>query len=296
MGTEELRDGRARRALRAFGAPPLVFAHRGASGYLPEHSLEAYALAYGLGAHVLEPDLVMTRDHVLICLHDIHLERVTDVARVFPGRARDDGSFHALDFTLDEVRRLAATGGQRHGIRGCGVATFEEFLGLVRHLEERVGQPVAIAPEMKKPAAHAAGGADLVGAVARSLKAAGLASGPDARCVVQCFEEEGLVALKDEHGVECARMLCTGKEPPTAAELDRIAGFADMLGASRKAVEAGDGALVADCHRRGIAVVPYTFGDEREAMAEHFGRFGVDGLFTDFTDVGLRARDDAAGR
>jgi len=293
---EELKDGRARRALRAWGEPPLVFAHRGASGYLPEHTLEAYALAYGLGAHVLEPDVVLTRDHVPICLHDVHLERVTDVAQVFPGRAREDGRFHALDFTLDEVRRLTVTGGERHRLRGFGVATFEEFLTLVGHLEERVGRRVAIAPEMKKPAAHAAAGADLVAVVARALKASGHASEPEARCVVQCFEEEGLIALRGEHGVQCTRMLCTGEEPPDAAALDRVAGLADMLGVSRKAIEATDGGLVDACHRRGVAVVPYTFGDEREAMAEHFGRFGVDGLFTDFTDVGLLARADALRR
>ncbi|WP_416374910.1 glycerophosphodiester phosphodiesterase family protein, partial [Methanothrix soehngenii] len=84
----------------------LVIAHRGASGYLPEHTLEAYALAYGMGADYVEPDLVLTKDGVFICLHDIHLESTTNVEEVFPDRAREDGRWYAADFTLSEIKQL----------------------------------------------------------------------------------------------------------------------------------------------------------------------------------------------
>ena len=83
---------------------PIVIAHRGASAYLPEHTLAAKALADGQGADFIEQDVVLTRDGVPIVLHDIHLESTTDVAERYPERAREDGHFYAIDFDLREVR------------------------------------------------------------------------------------------------------------------------------------------------------------------------------------------------
>ena len=84
----------------------IVIAHRGASGYLPEHTLAAKALAHGMGADYIEQDVVLTADDHPIVLHDIHLDLVTDVAERFPRRARADGRFHAIDFTLAEIQQL----------------------------------------------------------------------------------------------------------------------------------------------------------------------------------------------
>ncbi len=86
----------------------LVIAHRGASGYLPEHTLEAKALAYGMGADYLEQDVVATRDDELVVIHDIHLDRVSNVAEKFPRRKRDDGRYYVRDFDLAEIRTLRA--------------------------------------------------------------------------------------------------------------------------------------------------------------------------------------------
>jgi len=97
-------------------AEPLVIAHRGASGYLPEHTLAAKALAHGQGADYLEQDVVLTADDVPIVLHDIHLDSTTDVADRFPDRARPDGRWYAVDFSLAEVRQLAV--GERLGRDG----------------------------------------------------------------------------------------------------------------------------------------------------------------------------------
>ena len=115
-----------RRALQVFGvlamslitssgafAQKIVVAHRGASGYLPEHTLEAKAMAYAMGADYIEQDVVMTKDDQLIVIHDITLDRTTDVAEKFPGRARADGKHYAIDFTLAEIRQLAASEGAR---------------------------------------------------------------------------------------------------------------------------------------------------------------------------------------
>ncbi len=88
---------------------PIVIAHRGASGYLPEHTLAAKALAYGQGADFLEQDVVLTKDDQPIVLHDIQLDAVTNVAQAFPDRARQDGRYYAIDLTLAEIQSLRVT-------------------------------------------------------------------------------------------------------------------------------------------------------------------------------------------
>ncbi len=85
---------------------PIIIAHRGASGYLPEHTLAAKALAHTMGADYLEQDLVLSKDGVPMVLHDVYLDMVTDVARRHPDRRRRDGRFYAIDFTLAELKRL----------------------------------------------------------------------------------------------------------------------------------------------------------------------------------------------
>ena len=82
----------------------LVIAHRGASGYLPEHTLAAKAMAYAQGADYIEQDLVMTKDGRIVVLHDKYLDTVSDVAEVFQGRQRDDGRFYVIDFGKVEAK------------------------------------------------------------------------------------------------------------------------------------------------------------------------------------------------
>src|SRR5690606_29927835 len=117
---------------------PVVIAHRGASGYLPEHTLAAYAMGYAMGADYIEPDLVLTKDKHFICLHDIHLEATTNVEEVFPDRRRDDGKWYAADFTLAEIKTLEAQerikGRFPQGHSPLGVPTFEEMVELVQGL------------------------------------------------------------------------------------------------------------------------------------------------------------------
>lgn len=271
---------------------PLVFAHRGASGYLPEHTLAAYALAFGQGADVLEPDVVLTKDDVPICLHDVHLERVTDVATRFPGRARGDGRIHAIDFTLAELRTVQATGGARHGLGGHGIPTLAEMVALTRHLEERAGREVGIAPELKAPASHRAQGKDLEAAALAVLRAAGYEDRPE-RCVVQCFEPETLVRLRGEFATKLTLLeLLEGDEAPSADLLETISGRADAIGPPKGMIETTGGALVRDAHAKGLLVVPYTFKDDEDEAHRFFHTHGVDGLFSDYPDVALRARDE----
>ena len=83
-----------------------IIAHRGASGYLPEHTLSAKSLAFAMGADYLEQDVVATRDGELLVFHDLERDALTDVATRFPGRARDDGRHYCIDFDLEEIRSL----------------------------------------------------------------------------------------------------------------------------------------------------------------------------------------------
>jgi len=117
--------------------PKLLIAHRGASGAAPEHKIDAYRLAIEQGADFIEPDLQISRDGVLICIHDPTLERTTDVSEVFPARFREavEGGrrvrrWHAVDFTLEEIRRLNAGAWFHERYRGVRVPTFADAIDL----------------------------------------------------------------------------------------------------------------------------------------------------------------------
>ena len=85
----------------------LVIAHRGASGYIPEHTMESKSMAYAMGADYIEQDIVLTKDNVPIVIHDIFLDEVTNVSEIFPKRSREDGRFYLIDFSLEEIMKLS---------------------------------------------------------------------------------------------------------------------------------------------------------------------------------------------
>ena len=149
------------------GAAPLVIGHRGASGYLPEHTLEAYRRAIELGADFIEPDLVMTKDGVLIARHEPVLDATTDVAtrsefaskkttKLLDGIATT--GFFASDFTLEEIKRLRAV--QPNAARPqefngqFEIPTFEEILDLVERQKWEARRTVGVYPETKHPTFH----------------------------------------------------------------------------------------------------------------------------------------------
>ena len=163
-------------AMAADSNEKIVIAHRGASGYLPEHTLPAKAMAYAQGADYLEQDLVMTKDDHLVVLHDHYLDRVTDVADRFPDRARKDGRYYAIDFTLDEIKSLKFTEGfdiengkkvQTYpgrfpmGKSDFRVHTFEEEIEFVQGLNHSTGKNIGIYPEIKAPWFHHQEGKDI---------------------------------------------------------------------------------------------------------------------------------------
>lgn len=195
-------------------AKPLVIAHRGASGYLPEHTLEAKAYAHAQGADYLEQDLVLSKDGVPVVLHDIHIDTTTDVAQRFPDRKRADGRYYALDFTVAELKQLKAferfnakTGKQvfpkRYDSKSSPstfvISTFEEELQLIQGMNRSTGRVAGIYPELKQPQWHRENGADLSRAVLPILAKYGYTTKADL-CFLQCFEIGEVRRLRHELG------------------------------------------------------------------------------------------------
>lgn len=196
-------------------APPtkkIVIAHRGASGYLPEHTLPAKAMAYAQGVDYLEQDLVMTKDDKLIVLHDHYLDRVTDVADRFPDRARQDGRFYAIDFTLDEIRSLQFTeefqvenGKRVQKFAGrfpmfksnFHIHTFAEEIEFIQGLNHSTGKRVGLYPEIKAPWFHQNEGKDISKHVLLTLKKYGYTTSND-MVYLQCFDPNELKRIRRE--------------------------------------------------------------------------------------------------
>lgn len=271
-------------------ADKIVIAHRGASGYLPEHTLEAKAMAYGMGAHYIEQDVVMTKDDHLIVLHDITLDRTTDVDEQYPNRARDDGRYYAIDFTLEEIRGLKASEGFRlengEKVQGYSnrfpmgssffrVATLEEEIQLIQGMNKSTGNDIGIYPEIKQPEFHRNEGKDISTAVVNLLKQYGYASKQD-KVFVQTFSFAELEVIKNDilpaAGIDINLIQLIGSESsyPWMFEGDgmsNLAEFADGIGPEKGLVISRSSSrgnleispLVDRAHAAGLQVHPYTY-------------------------------------
>lgn len=296
---------------------PSIIAHRGASGYLPEHTIAAKAAAYAMGADFLEQDLVLSKDGIPVVLHDIHLDTTTDVGQKFPDRHRADGRYYAIDFTLAELRQLHAT--ERFNLKtrkavfpkrfpiwqgSFELHTFEEELQLIQGLNRSTGRGVGIYPEIKAPAWHRGEGQDISRIVLEILHRYGYRSKPD-NCFLQCFEWDEVKRLRTELGYGGRLILLLGDDAAgrlhcTPAGLAEVAKIADGIGPAMSLVvgSAVDRPyritdLVAQAHAAKLLVHPYTlradelpkFVTSFEALCRIvFTEAQVDGAFTDFTD------------
>ena len=300
-------------------ADPLIIAHRGASGYLPDHTLAAYRLAIEQGADVIEPDLVATRDGVLVARHENEIGGTTDVADKFPERkttktvdGRSQTGWFTEDFTLEELKTLRATQPlafrpQDHNGR-YPVATFAEILGLVSEVERGSGRRVAIEPEIKHPSYFREIGLPLEEPLVTALQSAGYrdASAP---VFIQCFEEASLRRLDGLTDVRLLLLVAdAGERWLTPPGMKELSAFAEGLGVHKEhLIPKVDGRwqtpneVVAHAHAQGLVVHVYTFRDEARYLAENdagdpraelrrFMALGIDGVFTDFPDTALSAR------
>jgi glycerophosphoryl diester phosphodiesterase len=271
----------------------LVIAHRGASGYLPEHTLEAYALAYAQGADLIEPDVVLSRDGVLVCNHDIHMGQTTDVAERFPDRRRADGRYYFIDFTVAELKTLAVKGRNDAAEPGYQIPTLAEMLAMISRLNERSGRAVGTIPEPKSPAWHREQGQPIEAKLLEQYAALGYTRRTDP-AIVQCFELDSLRRMRNELKSDLRLVYLLGQSPDDRT-LDELATFADGIGPAAKLIE-NDGqsiannSLVRRAHERRLKVYPYTFGTDEASTRRFFWIYGVDGLFSDFPDVAVRAR------
>lgn len=281
----------------AAAAPLLVIAHRGASGERPEHTLAAYERAIDAGADFIEPDLVVTKDLVLIARHETELSDTTDVAAraEFADRKRTKdvegrmvSGWFAEDFTLAEIRSLRAKE-RLPALRPANtrfdglyqVPTFEEVVALAKAKEAERGRVVGLYPELKHPTMlMEQAGIDTVDLLVNALRKAGLDKAKD-RVFVQIFEVAPLQRLDrlvevplillisseggpyDEKGLRWSDML-------TPSGLAEIAKYADGIGPFMGHVLKPDGSatrLVADAQAAGLKVHPWTLRKENFFMA-----------------------------
>ena len=276
-------------ALAADAACMEVIAHRGASGYLPEHTLPAYALAYGQGAHWIEPDVVLTADGVPVALHDNTLERTTDVAARYPDRRRDDGRYYARDFAYAEIVRLRVVEPRpnRYPHATFRVPRLEEVLQLVHGLNRTTGRTVGVYPELKPELQP--GLADAVLAVLSRY---------EVPVRLQSFDAHVLAKLATDHPrVQLVRDATETEDDG----LDQIATYAAGIGVSSFALT-DDATLVARAHARGLLVHVFTLRADDERRAGSFAdeviglaAQGIDGVFTDHPDQALAALESLPG-
>jgi glycerophosphoryl diester phosphodiesterase len=278
-----------------------------------------------MGADYLEQDVVATHDDQLVVLHDIHLDRVSDVEFKFPDRKRDDGRYYVRDLTLAEVRSLLVhertdANGQlvypeRSNPDGeeLRIHTLAEELNFIAQLQAGAGRSVGIYPEIKRPQWHRTEGVDITALILAELGANGYTSHNDP-VYLQCFDDQELVRIRQRHNCELKLIQLIGENDWGEAGTDydelrstdglrRLAETVDGIGPwvnhlYRQSTDGRreDSGLVSRAHDAGLAVHPYTFRcDDLPAGFESFtellefatAELCVDGLFTDFPDLVL---------
>ncbi|MBT8052280.1 MAG: glycerophosphodiester phosphodiesterase [Xanthomonadales bacterium] len=307
--------------------PPFaVIAHRGASGYLPEHTLAGVAMAHAMGADYIEQDVVLTRDNVLIVLHDLYLDAVSDVADRFAGRERNDGHYYAIDFSLEEIRTLRVHERQKPGGEPgfpdrfphkdalFHIPTLEEEIKLIQGLNRSRKKNTGIYIEPKAPAWHLQEGRDIMAEVLTVLGKFGYRSRRD-KAILQSFDFELLRNCRNELKTDLKLVQLIGENSwqestaefnylRTEAGLQSVAEFADGIGPwLMQLVDVEkDGnveitALASLAHSAGLFVHGYTLradqlpvaaGGMRHALDLLVNEVRLDGVFTDHPDQVLR--------
>ncbi|CRK60472.1 Glycerophosphoryl diester phosphodiesterase [Alloactinosynnema sp. L-07] len=334
---------------RRDSALPLVLGHRGASGYRPEHTLAAYELAARMGADYIEPDLVPTKDGVLVARHEPEIGGTTDVANhpEFADRKATknlDGvqvtGWWTEDFTLAElktlraVERIPALRPRNTVFNGrYEVPTLQEVIDLSKRLSRELRRDIGIYPETKHPTYFRKLGLELEPKLVWTLTRNGL-NHPRAKVFVQSFEVSNLKALKGKLRVPLIQLTSANGAPYdfvdsgdprkyadliTPAGLREVATYASGIGPAKDQVIPRDAAgnltaptaLVGNAHAAGLKVHPYTFRVENNFLPTNlrssanpadagnlFGELsafwaaGVDGLFTDNSDIAVESRTE----
>lgn len=292
----------------------IVVAHRGASEYLPEHTLEAKAMAYAMQPDYIEQDLVLSKDNVPIVIHDIYLDDVTDVAEKFTERKRADGRYYVIDFTFEEIQKLRVTerfnpktGKQVYANRfpknesSFRLHSLQDEIELIQGLNHSTGNHIGIYPEIKNPTFHYSEGRDFSKIVLNILSDYGYKTKED-KCILQCFDAKELERIRKE--LQSKLFLVQLIEfPEETQQLKHFASYADGIGPWYKQLlsENTNGkfsftSLVAEAHQLGLVVHPYTFRADQLGEFDSFEHMvntllykaNADGGFTDFPDQMLK--------
>lgn len=295
----------------ASDSDPIVIAHRGASGYRPEHTLMAYRMGIEMGADYIEPDLVLTKDGKLVARHDVYLSDSTNVADhpEFADRRRElhgKSDWWVFDFTLKELRTLKAV--QARPTRGTDydgmetIPTIEEIMTLVE--AERGDATVGLYIEMKHPMEYKALGLDPTEALLRVFKAA---NEKDIPVYFQCFSGDYLKEIAPQTSVPLIWLIEgvvdaeTGQqvlEEPIGKYGDILAGIGPykLLLADQKRRSTG---VTEAAHALGYKVHPWTFRADQvgegfqdmESELSLYWSLGVDGVFSDHADIAIKSRN-----
>ena len=281
----------------------ILVAHRGASAYAPEHTIASYKLAIEQKADFVEQDLQITKDGVLVCMHDLTLERTTNVEDVFPTRFKQDVSedqqpgaqtakhWYVSDFTLAEIKQLDAGSWKDPKFKGERVPTWQEAIDFVRG-------KAGLYPETKAPEVYGKRGFDMEKLLMDSLKKNKLdrpGADPKTPLIIQSFSDASLRKLRDIHKTKLPLVFLIHDDPQqkwlTEAGLKTVKGFADGIGPNKTLIER-EPKLVQWAHAAGLTVTPYTFRSAmtgkyktvNEEMTQFLYTYGVDALFTDNPD------------
>ena len=306
----------------------IVIAHRGASGYLPEHTLSAVAYAYALGADFIEQDIVLSKDAHPVVLHDIHLDQVTNVKEKFPSRSRADGRWYARDFDLLELKSLRVN--ERVQLDGSGavfptrfpydqgvfdIPTLQEEIDLIKGLNQSTGRNVGIYPEIKKPAWHMQEGVDISKVVLEVLSKNDYNSATD-NIFLQCFDSTELKRIKNKLNSSLPLIQLIGNNAWNESDDDYDLMLTRQGTKNISSYAVGVGPYLQLLYQTSVAnnkiqptvfnqfvrennllINPYTFREDAVPLAfEDFSEMvnwfskvlNVDGMFTDFVDKTAR--------
>jgi glycerophosphoryl diester phosphodiesterase len=294
----------------AQAANPVVIAHRGASGYLPEHTLAGYELAVKMGADYIEPDLQLTSDGGLVAMHDDTLQRTTNVVDLFAPR---NGGYKVSDFSLAEIRTLTVkpTGtaadaypGFTPAARAMRVPSFDEVIALAKAQSVTAGRVVGIYPEAKQadPA--------MEDKILTTLLQQRYGNATD-KIFIQSFSDATLKSLVEKQRVLGLKMplvlLGHAVTPPDGAARMAVPGGRTLSLREVATFASGVGVAIADpkypltksfvdqAHAAGLLVHGWTFAKpDSAAAADEYKSFldmGLDGLFSNYSDLAVKARD-----
>ena len=278
-----------------------AIAHRGASGYAPEHTMAAYTLAVDQKVDFVEQDLAVSKDGVLVCLHDDTLERTSNVEEVFPDRSSDapvvPGAqaatarrrWIANDFTVAEMRRLDFGSWFNARFTGARIVTWREAVDFVR-----TKPGVGMYPELKSPPLYTSRGVDMTKIFVESVKKNGLERPASLKAnpvIIQSFDEATIRRAATDLPTIPRVFLTSSDNDVTDARLRELAAFATGI-APEKRVIAAHPDMVARAHAAGLTVTSWTFAagsnagypTVRDEMLHFLYDLGIDALFTNNPD------------